>query len=435
MLDLSKKECEIKIGLKIKTLGDCKFLSQAILNTIDIDLNYNTLRRMWGLAPYVKPRLTTLNILSQFNGYNNYSHFANTFLYHKELKTQDQIYKLIYKADYNELFRFVKKIKRTSADFPSLIISLSRELIYAKDFDLLDQLFTLKELEYESFSYTEALYIGNSIGLLIRKKPFQHFQLQKNTNFIRLVYLTFVDYSSISGYYSDWVRFISQNTQLTDVLYFCEALTQLSNFLSLKPVKDTFTDLIQIPNLHPILLGRILSVRILAHNYKTIQSLLDPYFHRVSEKNLIKIEISYELMMMAITSRNIELMAYITTQIDPAIQPEFYYQKHHINKYYLMCMFYYKIIKNKVEKKKFSQLFNITELQSSYEEYIILLMLIFNYSETNSLELKSTYKQNYLDLAQQLNYPYFSEDLLVSYFNSANNKLLLSDTNPLINKK
>ena len=112
MIELLKEECEIKIGLKIKTLGDCNFLSEAILNTLNTELNYNTLRRMWGLAPYVKPRISTLNILSQFNGYNNYSHFSSTHNYRKELKNQDLIYKLIYKTDHRELFRFVKKIKK-----------------------------------------------------------------------------------------------------------------------------------------------------------------------------------------------------------------------------------------------------------------------------------------------------------------------------------
>ncbi len=416
MIELLKEECEIKLGLKIKTLGDCNFLSEAILNTLNTELNYNTLRRIWGLAPYVKPRISTLNILSQFNGYNDYSHFSSTHKYKKELKNQDLIYKLIYKTDHRELFRFVKKIKRSSSDFPNSVIRLSRELIYRKDYDLLDKLFTTKELQHDSFSYTEALYIGNSIGLLIRENPFQYNKLQKNINFIRLVYLTFVDYSSISRYYGDWINLTSKSPQASDISHFCESVRQFKKFLFLKELDSNTLDLVDTKDLHPILLGRILSVRILAGNYKTLESLLTPYFNSVSERNSTQIEMSYELMISAITSRNRELMGYIQTQINPNIQPKFHYHKNHINVYYLMCMFYNKLINNNPEKKKFSKLFNPNELQSSYEEYITLLILIFNYSETGSKNLKARYKQKYMDLARELNYPYFLEDLLDNYF-------------------
>lgn len=416
MIELLKKECEMKIGLKLKNLGDCKFLSHSVFDILNTDLNYNTIRRLWGLAPYVKPRITTLDILSQFVGFNNFSHFTNTYLYNKELKTQDKIYILIYKDDQNELFSFIKKNKRTSTDFPNLIIRLSRELVYAKDFDLLNQLFLLKELQYDSFSYTEALYIGNSVGLLIRKNPFQHTNLQNNTNFIRLVYLTFVDYSSLTGYYGDWSTLIIKQTQPVDVVYFCKAITQWKNFLVNKPIKDTFDNSSQLQSLHPILLGRILSVRILANNYEAIDLLLDPYFQGVSKKNSTQLELAYELMIIAITTSNITLMGYLRTQINPTIKPKFYYHKYHINVYYLMCMFYYKLTNDKLEKKKFNQLFVLNELRSSYEEFCTLFVLIFNYSETNSLKLKSIYKERYLSLASQLNYPYFSNDLLKEYF-------------------
>ena len=228
--------------------------------------------------------------------------------------------------------------------------------------------------------------------------------------------MTFVDYSSISSYYGDWINLASKSPQTPDISHFCESFTQFKKFLFLKPLDAKFQDLVETKDLHPILLGRILSVRILAGNYKTLESLLTPYFNSVTERNSTQIEMSYELIISAITSRNIDLMGYLKTQINPSIQPKFHYHKNHINVYYLMCMFYYKLINNTPEKKKFSKLFNPTELQSSYEEYITLLILIFNYSETGSKNLKARYKQNYMDLAQELNYPYFLEGLLDNYF-------------------
>ena len=233
------------------------------------------------------------------------------------------------------------------------------------------------------------------------------------------MYLTFVDYSSLTGYYGNWTSRLSKETESADIIYFCEAITQLKSFLLCKPVKDRFENPIKPHNLHPILLGRILAVKILANNYETIELLLNPYFQASNKRNASQLELSYELMIIAISTCNIELMSYIINQISKHMNPIFQYQKYYINIYYLMCMFYYKLINKKEEKKKYTKLYNPEELRSSYLEFINILDLIFNYSETKSMSLKSDYKEHYLSLSKKLNYPYFSENLLTKYFNAS----------------
>ncbi|MFB0997113.1 MAG: hypothetical protein QMC28_00200, partial [Flavobacteriales bacterium] len=126
-----------------------------------------------------------------------------------------------------------------------------------------------------------------------------------------------------------------------DITYFCEAITQLKNFLLLKNVNDRVEYSPTLHDLHPILLGRILSIKILANNYETIELLLAPYFQSNDKKNTFQLELSYELTIIAIITGNIKLMGYLVNEISPNIKPKFYYQKQHINIYYLMCMFYY----------------------------------------------------------------------------------------------
>ena len=86
MITELKKEVESKFGKKIEKRGDCEMISNAILEFLDIEISYNTLRRLYGLAPYTKPNTKTLNTLAQFVGYNNYYHFSKKLNYkHKIL--------------------------------------------------------------------------------------------------------------------------------------------------------------------------------------------------------------------------------------------------------------------------------------------------------------------------------------------------------------
>ena len=53
-------------GVEIRTSGDCHTLSEVITERTGKVVNYNTLRRMYGLAKPVKPSRGSLDILSEF---------------------------------------------------------------------------------------------------------------------------------------------------------------------------------------------------------------------------------------------------------------------------------------------------------------------------------------------------------------------------------
>ena len=67
-----KKKIEIRLGQKVLNRGDCELLSNLILETIDIEISYNTIRRLFGLAGNVKANKKTLNTLAKFVGYKNF---------------------------------------------------------------------------------------------------------------------------------------------------------------------------------------------------------------------------------------------------------------------------------------------------------------------------------------------------------------------------
>ena len=64
---------EVKIGFKIKSLKDSKRLSQIIAKENDIAISYNTIRRFFGVVKNVQASNFTLDTLSRFNSFENYS--------------------------------------------------------------------------------------------------------------------------------------------------------------------------------------------------------------------------------------------------------------------------------------------------------------------------------------------------------------------------
>ena len=162
MLDILKKNIEKKLGQKILNRGDCELLSNAILETIDIEISYNTIRRVFGLAPNVKANKKTLNTLAKFIGYKHYIHFMQTYLKEEKNYLSVLVFRAVYHADKTEIIKLVQDTKSSPEDFVSFIIILSRELLYNKQYSILNQVFELEELAYDNFCYSEVFFIQSS---------------------------------------------------------------------------------------------------------------------------------------------------------------------------------------------------------------------------------------------------------------------------------
>lgn len=76
MIDYLKAKTVNNAGFDIKNRGDCQLLSDLIIEKTNEEISYNTLRRLFGLASYVKPSKNTLDTLARFNGFNDYVHFV-----------------------------------------------------------------------------------------------------------------------------------------------------------------------------------------------------------------------------------------------------------------------------------------------------------------------------------------------------------------------
>ncbi len=413
MIDILKKEIEAKIGEKVTNRGDCELVSNVILETLDEEISYSTIRRLYGLVNETKPNNKTLNTLAKFVGYKNYIHFSQNYSYKQKIDLTDIIYKTVSENDSEKIINLVIKTKNSSEDFISMAIILIRELWHNENYNLINRIFSLKALNFDSFSYYEALKLGNSIGLLIRKKSKLDPILLNNINFLECVFLIFVDYSSLNKYYGDALKIIKKNNIRNDITLFSSALLEFRNFLNNKNVNKITFKASKTKHLHPILSGRLLSLKLLnADSDKTFE-ILNTYHTSLSIKGNL-ISHYYELFTTAILLRNIEIMSFLIDRINLKI--EFYYQKIHLNSFNLMCLFYYKLEGDIENETKFLKSFKLSDCRDSYKEFISLIHLIYLYNSTTTSTNKKKIKTQYLYLSKKLNYYYFSEDLLLNYF-------------------
>lgn len=416
MINILKKRIEEKIGRSVATRGDCELVSNAITETLDIDISCSTIRRLYGLAPYTKPNIKTTNTLAQFVGYKNYIHFTQTHLYKGKIDLSQIIYKAVYDGDEAAIIALVKSTKKSLEDFTGFIVLLVRELLHLRSYRLIDEVFKLKEVAYENFSYSEVLYLGNSLGLLVRKQPELDTVLLRNTNFLQCVYLTFVDYSNLNGYYGSWTETIDRNPPTKEITVFTSAILEFRNFLNHKKMVDCHKDLIFSTDLNPILCSRLLALKLLANEPHNTTEILNTYYN-IHLKKSNKIDYYYELYTTAILTKNQQLMVFIIDKMAIDQKPDFYYQKNHMNSFYLMCAFYYKIQEDTRNEKKNIRLFSLENCHYSYQDFITIIYQIYEFGNTKTTSKKKLIKKTYTDLGTQLSYSYFSEDFLLNYFN------------------
>lgn len=413
MINELKKEVEKKYGKKVENRGDCEKISSAILELMDIDISYNTIRRLYKLVPFTNPNKKTLDTLAKFTGYKNYFHFTQTYSVNEKTKLYQITYKYIYDNDDLEILKLIKKTKRSSEGFIDFLTLLIRELFYLKKYELISSIFNLEELRHSNFSYSEILYFGNSVGLILRKENQVNKVLVNNINFLNCIYLIFVDYSSLNSYYGKWANTLKNFKTTSEIEVFNQAILEFKRFLNNKKLEHNVESLIYKRGFHPILSSRFIALHLLSKTVLNPTEVLTKYC-KVHPKTKYLTDYFYELFTTSILTKNIVVMKFLIQKIN--LKVLHLYQKEHLNSFYLMSAFYYRLTSIKVGQLKNYSRFNLNESRNSYEEFIKLLNLIYLYDATTHKAEKKQVLLQYKLLSEKLNYPYFSKEFLINYF-------------------
>jgi hypothetical protein len=412
MLNILKTKTELTAGFKINNRGDCELLSDLILEKTSSTLSYNVLRRVFGLSGFKKPNKTTLNILAKYNGYKDYQDFLVQNPFESYWTIKEKLYDII-NSDSNEILEFVASINKKNKDSIDILITLCRELIHIDRFDVLNDVFRCDVFNFTNFTYEEILHFGNSVGILFRNIEKINKDLLLNSNFLNFVYSIFVDYSNLSGYYSHWSEFVSKKSKDVQMRCFALSILQLKNYLELKPISFFYIDKIDYFNFHPILLGRIVSINILCeNNFEDIEILKSNKFNLTKE---FIWDFYYELIFSAILAKNFRLMKVIIDNLKKHKNPEKFHLQKHEKLFELMVLIYEywntgRIIKNE-------RLKNIKKVrfEYSYKDMISIFINIVDYhTKKNNVE----YLNYHIQITKKLNYPLFSKEYLITYFDS-----------------
>ena len=347
MLNILKKKTFERLGFKINNLGSAIQLSNIILEEKDEFISYNTIRRLFKIVKTNEnPSKKTLDIISRFNGYNNYNHFIKTFKYENKWKLQNDIYEILNKMDLDLLIHFIRKNLRAKEDHVTIVIQVLRELFLQKRYYELYKALEIEELKIENLTYDEVAHIGNGIGLLLRKIKLEDDVIKtllNIKNYQDLVYTMFVDYANLNKYYLSHIKIFKTIKSADYLIAFTESLENLHCYLNLK--KTIHHDIRLKENYHPILKSRIIAQNILNKNKNIIQKLEQYYLQQNNPK--LPIEYFYELIMTAMISQNFEVMKWIIKKVEKNIEENYIYHIRHVQHYIIMKSFYFASVEDR----------------------------------------------------------------------------------------
>ena len=408
-----KEITETKIGFKIKSLKDSKRLSQIIAKENDIIISYNTIRRFFGVVKNVQASNFTLDTLSKFNSFENYSDFLINFKLRNKWRQEFEISKIIHNDEDNKILEYIDSSLGQKTSFNLKLIQIIRELLLIGNFNLIRRIFELKKMNANNFNYDGKVLIGMSTGYLIRvvntkDKAFK--QLILNENFLDLVITIFVDYENLGTFYAEIIKTIRNNTSRKDIRIFCEGILNLNLFLSKKNNKS-FYSLKEENDFHPILKSRIFSQNMLMDDDDII-SKLNNYYQKNQVNGLIPIEYLFEINFTSILTRNFEVMKWVIEKINPESEFTFFYKYEHYNNFLFMKLIYYTKMNDHEKIAIIDKNLTIQRFKS-YEGVALLYHNIYKFKWTND----DKYFAKYMKLAKKVNPEFFTKKYFFDYFN------------------
>ena len=408
-----KEITETKIGFKIKSLKDSKRLSQIIAKENDISISYNTIRRFFGVVKNVQASNFTLDTLSKFNSFENYSDFLINFKLRNKWRQEFEISKIIHNDEDNKLLEYIDSSLGQKTSFNLKLIQIIRELLLIGNFNLIRRIFELKKMNANNFNYDGKVLIGMSTGYLIRvvntkDKAFK--QQILNENFLDLVITIFVDYENLGTFYAEIIKTIRNNTSRKDIRIFCEGILNLNLFLSKKNNKS-FYSLKEENDFHPILKSRIFSQNMLMDDDDII-SKLNNYYQKNQVNGLIPIEYLFEINFTSILTRNFEVMKWVIEKINPESEFTFFYKYEHYNNFLFMKLIYYTKMNDHEKIAIIDKNLTIQRFKS-YEGVALLYHNIYKFKWTND----DKYFAKYMKLAKKVNPEFFTKKYFFDYFN------------------
>jgi hypothetical protein len=298
-IEILKSAVSRKFGRKPINRPDCEALSLEVFETIQVQLSYNTLRRIFNLADNKKHKTSnhTLNILSKYLGYENFYQFSSVVnssefvAYEQEFILRLQLNKAISKTELIEFLNQDLNEQRVNRILPVLILTIFEK----KDYKFLTEFFQLEWfLKSRSQLNSDLFYSLQLLGVKIRqinsiKKQKQIWKSWSTQPTARLFYFEFfvdMDFLNISHKYA--LEAYLQCSKSNEERIFASSLLFWSAFCA----NDTCKIKVFLPSLiesglseeiHPIPLARAINCLLLYYSETKDVSNVNNQLSRVKE--------------------------------------------------------------------------------------------------------------------------------------------------------
>ena len=414
MLGQLLREVEIHLGRKVRTKGDCQHLSDCFLEVTGDFVSYNTLRRMYGLAPSVVPRAGTLDIMSRFIGYRDYSQFVASSSMNARWHELEQALLLQSQDDLPRLLEHVSGIESNSVAVDVAII-LARDWQRMEDQVSLTQLLALNRLQRQRLDYSEQLHFAHSLGLLFRTVNFSSHSFLESVHFQDNIYTMFVDYSALNGYYGEWNDWYLHNegTSRPEFTLFNYALRILRNRLEQLPLGHLREDDIEWSGLHPILRSRIFSVLRMTDAQHAPSDLWEKVHGGHVPDKCGRLSSLHEIMFSCLLEGDAQLMGWIVDDVEVDMKNMVHHEFHDLQVYRMvgaarhLMNGEYDFCGLQLERV------DLNLINLSMRDILSLLFWVLRIS-SGAGDLSEAWRQ-YQSLAPRLGHPLFDEAFVHSY--------------------
>jgi hypothetical protein len=418
-----KKVIESKLGRQIERRGDCQFLSDRIDEELNEFLSYNTIRRVFGVENgcEIKPSISTLNILAQFIGYKSFELFKKNADWSREWSTQLRVNGWIDRMDDQEIIIELTLARHRNDDFLISLVSILRELFLLGNIQLINRIFKNPNYKLDHLTYSESLFLANGVGSILRKIEIDEtvlVTLANNKKFIENVILSFVDYSSLEGYYGQISVLLNDGSIKikNDQKLFFKSILSLKSLLQGRKIDCLNYELIIKESLHPILVSRLASIQIAFHiqNSEGYDYILDDIKGRITKLKFNQIDYLYELQTISLLTKDFSLMRWICSIGNIEIEEE--YHVSHQQYFFVVNLLF------AIHEKRFNEAQTIlSKLDErkwilSYYEFFQVFHFISMYHISKNFNRRKMILKSYCSLCASLKYSLLNENFLLHYF-------------------
>lgn len=316
-----------KFGKPVIGLGDCKELSALIFDETGESVNYNTLRRFFGLVKPTAPQAYTLDALCKFLGYPDYREFVQALPYDFEW--------FQYFEAFNNEDQSIDQLLLHSP--PSIIGLFLRELLILKRYSELIDVLENPYFQVHLDDYDSLSIIGGLLGAGMRIVSIEadvRMKLCASPVFQEVVLCIFVDYGALNAYYGELIsKAVDSHSKNAS---FFKGVINFKHFLNLEEMPYSPEEMKITSKTHPILMSRIVANKLLWKHQsgKPMNSVVDDFVAFLNKHGSNKMIAWHEVIMVALLLDEESLYRVIEEQIDASnIKALFHF--HHYHQYLL----------------------------------------------------------------------------------------------------